>query len=375
MSRLSFVLLVFALLVVIAVPAWSLQNMQIDKAPWGSTEDGTPVEQYTLVNQNGMMVKIITLGGTVTELWVPDKDGNFADVVLGFDDVAGYESPNNPYFGCIVGRYANRIANGQFTLDGRTYTLVQNNGPNSLHGGVKGFHLRVWKAYPLYTPDGPALRLKYLSHDGEEGFPGNLNVTVTYTLTNDNALRIDYLATTDKPTVVNLTNHSYFNLKGEGNGTILEHELMLNADHYTPTDDTLIPTGEIAPVEGTIFDFRTPHTIGERIKELAEPPFKGYDHNFVLNNPEGKLILAAKVKELTSGRIMEVYTDQPGVQLYCGNWLDVVGKGGKYYGQYYGFCLETQHYPDSPNKPNFPSVVLRPGETYKTTTIYKFLVE
>lgn len=372
--------ILMSLFVVVSLAAFaSVKDVVIEKSFYGFTKDGTPIDQYTLVNANGAMVKIINYGGIVTELWVPDKDGLLRDVVLGFDTLAEFEGPNDPYFGCIVGRYANRIAQGRFTIDGITYQLACNDAggarPNMLHGGVKGFQDVVWKAIPMKTPEGPALRLKYLSHDGEEGFPGNLDVTVTYTLTNDNALKIEYVATTDKPTVVNLTNHAYFNLEGEGLGTILDHELMIAADNYTPVDNNLIPTGEIAPVAGTPLDFREPHKIGERIQAFAEPPFKGYDHNFVLNNQTGELALAARVKAPGSGIVMEVYTTQPGIQLYTGNWLDLKGKGGKYYGQYAGFCLETQHYPDSPNHPNFPSTLLAPGEVYKQVTVYKFLVE
>jgi aldose 1-epimerase len=368
-------LIILAVSFLVLGVAYVCAASSIEKASFGVTNEGIPVDEYTLVNDNGVMAKFITYGGALTSLYVPDKNGKFADIILGFDSLDGYESAANPYFGCITGRYANRIGNGQFTIDGRTYTLAQNNGPNSLHGGVKGFNRVVWKAFPFKSPEGPAIRFKYLSHDGEEGFPGNLSVTVTYTLTNQNELKIEYLATTDKPTVVNLTNHAYFNLAGEGVGNILDHLLQIVADNYTPVDNTLIPTGEIAPVAGTALDFTTPRAIGERVMEFAEPPFKGYDHNFVLNNQTGQLALAARVEEPTSGRVMEVWTTEPGVQLYTGNWLDLVGKGGKYYGQFAGFCLETQHYPDSPNKSNFPPVVLKPGETYSTMTIYKFLTK
>ncbi len=372
MKRLLVGTFVFLILIGMLSVAFAAK---IEKALYGVTQDGIPVDKYTLVNDNGVIAEFITYGGTWVSMYVPDKQGKFDDILLGFDSLAEWESAANPYFGCITGRYANRIANGQFTIDGRTYTLAQNNGPNSLHGGVKGFNRVVWKAFPFYTPDGPAIRFKYLSHDGEEGFPGNLNVSVTYTLTNQNEMKIEYIATTNKATVVNITNHAYFNLAGEGKGTILDHLLMIAASNYTPVDNTLIPTGEIAPVAGTALDFTTPRAIGERIQEFAEPPFKGYDHNFVLDNQTGELALAARVKEPTSGRVMEVYTMEPGIQLYTGNWLDVLGKGGKYYGQFAGFCLETQHYPDSPNKAHFPSVLLKPGETYHTVTIYKFFTE
>lgn len=353
---------------------------EVEKIPWGTTTEGAPIDLYTLSNDNGVMVQLTNYGATVVALYVPDKEGNLDDVVLGFDSISDYEKPDpyNPYFGATIGRYGNRIAGGQFTLEGKTYTLAQNNGPNHLHGGLKGFKDRIFKAIPMKTPEGPAVRFKYLSHDGEEGYPGNLQVSVTFTLTNDNELKIKYLATTDKPTVVNLTNHSYFNLAGEGSGDILDHELMIVADNYTPADDTLIPTG-IAPVAGTPLDFTTPHKIGERIEQLlrkeGDDPFKGYDHNFVLDNQSGDLALAARAKEASTGRVMEVYTTEPGVQLYTGNWVNTRGKEGKLYGQYSGFCLETQHYPDSPNNPDFPSTVLRPGEVYSTLTIYKFLVE
>ncbi len=352
-----------------------MMDTYIERSFYGITQEGIPVDQYTLINKNGLLIKIITYGGTITELWVPDGNGVLEDIVLGFDTLYEYENPNNPYLGCIVGRYANRIAKGKFTIDGIFYQLALNDGENSLHGGIKGFHRKVFKAIPMKLPSGPALRLKYLSHDGEEGYPGNLDISVTYIFTNNNELIIEYIASTDKPTVINLTNHSYFNLSGEGSQDILDHELTILADSYTPVDNTLIPKGEIAPVENTPLDFRTPRKIGERIKELKYSPFNGYDHNFVLRNQKRELSLCATVYESKSGRLMEVYTTQPGIQLYTGNWLNIKGKGGKYYREHYGFCLETQHYPDSPNHPNFPNVILRPQEIYKEITIYKFLIK
>ncbi|MCX7845456.1 MAG: galactose mutarotase [Dictyoglomaceae bacterium] len=352
-----------------------MKDIYIEKSFYGTTEEGIPVDQYTLINRNGLILRVITYGATITELWVPDRNGVLEDIVLGFDTLYEYESPNNPYLGCIVGRYANRIAKGRFVIDGIFYQLALNDGENSLHGGIKGFHRKVFKAIPMKLPLGPALRLKYFSHDGEEGYPGNLNVSVTYIFTNDNELTIEYIATTDKPTIINLTNHSYFNLSGEGSGNILEHELAILANNFTKVDNTLIPTGEILSVENTPLDFRSSRKIGERIKELMHPPFNGYDHNFVLNNQTGKLALCATVYDPKSGRGMDVYTTQPGVQLYTGNWLNIKGKGGKYYKEHYGFCLETQHYPDSPNHSNFPKVILRPQEIYRETTIYKFSIK
>src|SRR5262249_34952971 len=292
---------------------------------------------------------------------------------LGFPSLDGYLQ-RHPYFGSAVGRYANRIAGGKFTLDGKTYTLAVNNGPNHLHGGKKGYDAVLWKTEPVSTPDYVGVRFRYTSPDGEEGFPGKLDITVTYTLTNTNTLTIDYAATTDKPTIVALTNHTYWNLAGAGNGDILKHELTVAADRYLPIDDTSIPTGELAPVKGTPFDFTQPHAIGERIGELKQEPHKtkGYDHCFVLRGQKGTLELAARVKEPTSGRVMEVLTTEPGVQLYCGNFLDG-SPGGGGFKQHEGFCLETQHYPDSPNRSAFPSTVLRPGETYRTTTEHRFM--
>ncbi len=333
---------------------------------------------YTLTNKNGLSAKITNYGGIVIALNVPDKSGQLGDVVLGYDTLEDYLKAS-PFFGALVGRYGNRIANGKFTLNGIEYTLAQNNGPNSLHGGLKGFDKVIWDPKPIDSPDGPALELTYLSQDGEEGYPGNLLVKVIYTLTHNNELKIDYMATTDQDTVVNLTHHAYFNLAGAGNGDILGHELMIPADRFTPVDETLIPTGELRPVADTPFDFTRPTPVGQRIDQNDEQlKFGGgYDHNYVLNNSDGSLALAARVSEPTSGRVMEVWTTEPGIQFYSGNFLDGsnIGKGGKPYQRRSGFCLETQHFPDSPNHPNFPSTVLKAGQTYQSTTIHKFLVQ
>jgi aldose 1-epimerase len=355
------------------------RTMSITQAPFGATKDGKAVTLYTLHNSNGVEAKIANYGGIVVSLSVPDREGKFADVVLGYDKLDGYLD-KTPYFGCLVGRYGNRIANGQFTLDKKTHTLAKNNGPNSLHGGVVGFDKVVWEAKGSVTSKGPTLELTYVSKDGEEGFPGNLSVKAVYTLTADNALRLEYTATTDKATVVNLTQHSYFNLAGQGKGDILGHEVSIDANAFTPVDSTLIPTGEIRPVKGTPFDFTKPHMIGERINQNDEQlKFGGgYDHNWVLNKIfDNELSLAAIVAEPKSGRFMEVWTTEPGLQFYCGNFLDgaITGKEHKKYKYRYGFCMEPQHYPDSPNKPMFPSVVLRPGATYKHTMMYKFTVK
>jgi aldose 1-epimerase len=347
---------------------------KITKSKFGNLPDGSTVEQFTLSNSAGLSCKIINYGGIITELHAPDKNGKLGDVVLGFDNFQQYLG-GHPYFGAITGRYANRIAKGKFTLDGKTYSLAVNNGPNHLHGGLKGFDKVMWKATPMESKDGPALKLTYTSLDGQENYPGTLNITVTYTLTDKNEVRIDYEADTNKATPINLTNHSYFNLAGAGSGDVFGHELTLNAKNFTPTDDTLIPTGEIKPVKGTPFDFTEPKAIAKDIGQLLDQPHRGYDHNFVLDNG-GKLSLAARVFEPKSGRVMETLTDQPGVQLYTANFLaDTRGKGGSVYGKNGGFCLETQHFPDSPNHPNFPSTILRPGEKYRTTTIYRFAVE
>lgn len=350
-------------------------KMGIEKQPFGKTEDGTAVDLYTLTNINGVEAKITNYGGTVVSLKVPDRNGKLGDIVLGYDNLEGYLK-NNPYFGSIIGRYGNRIAKGKFTLNGVEYTLAQNNGENHLHGGIKGFDKVVWNAREVLGENKVGLELTYLSKDGEEGYPGNLSVTVTYTLNNNNELKIDYAATTDKDTVVNLTHHSYFNLAGAGEGDILDHELMINADKFTPVDSGLIPTGELRSVKGTPMDFTQPIAIGARINQRDEQLTlgNGYDHNWVLNITEGYLTLVARVYEPKTGRVMEVFTTEPGMQFYTGNFLDgsITGKDGKVYHQRYGFCLETQHFPDSPNKPEFPSTVLKPGEKYMTTTIYKF---
>ncbi|MEW4527808.1 aldose epimerase family protein [Maioricimonas sp. JC845] len=345
--------------------------------PFGKTKDGTPVERYTLSNGNGIVARLMTRGATLTELHVPDKDGNVADVVLGFDDVAGYESEGNQYFGCTAGRVANRIAEGKFTLDGHEYTLAINYEPNHLHGGTeRSLDKVVWKAKTVKTKFGDGVRFTYTSPDGEEGYPGKLRVTVTYTLSDDNDLRIAYFATTDRATPVNLTNHSYFNLSGHGSETVLDHRLKINADRYTPTDDTLIPTGELAAVEGTPLDFRKMRRIGKEIDELVETASLGYDHNFVLNGEAGKLRLAARVKDPESGRVLIVRTTEPGIQFYSGNFLHgQTGKGGKEYPLRSAICLETQHFPNSVNEPDFPSVILKPGEKYRHVCVYTLKAE
>jgi aldose 1-epimerase len=346
------------------------------KELFGKTADGVVVDIYTLTNAAGAEVKIMTYGAIVVSLKVADRNGKFDDVVLGYDNLDGYLKNNGPYMGAIIGRYANRIAKGKFSLNGKDYHLAVNNGENHLHGGLKGFDKVVWTAKPLRVANGAALKLTYLSKDGEEGYPGNLTATVIYTLTNANELRIDYSATTDKRTVVNLTSHSYFNLAGQGNGDILKHQLFINASRFTPADAGSIPTGELRAVRGTPFDFTRPAEIGARIdQDDQQLKFgNGYDHNFVLNKQGKDLTLAARAYEAASGRLMQVYTTEPGMQLYAGNFLDgtITGKDGKVYKRRYGFCLEAQYFPDSPNKPKFPSVVLAPGQRYAQTTIYRF---
>ena len=346
---------------------------------FGLLPDGRQTHLFTLENASGFRADISDLGGIVVNLFVPDKSGKLADVSLGFDNAAQYLA-KSPYFGALIGRYGNRIAHGRFTLDGQTYSLATNNSPGdipcALHGGLVGLDKVIWQARPAIMDGNPALILRYVSRDGEEGYPGELAVEVTYTVTPKNELRIDYQATTTKATPVNLTNHTYFNLKGEGEGTVLDHVLMMRASRTTPVNTGLIPTGEIVPVKRTPLDFTSPHRIGERV-DASDEQLKfggGYDHNWVLDSQDGKLALAATVHEPTSGRFMEVLTTEPGLQFYGGNFLDgtLTGKSGKKYPYRSGFCLETQHYPDSPNQPGFPSTILRPGETLRSTTIYRF---
>ena len=358
-------------------------NGTITKADFGITPDGKLVEIYTLKNDAGAEARIMTYGGIVQSLKMPDKNGTLADVVLGFDTLDGYTSASYlkgcPYFGALIGRYGNRIGGAKFTLEGQTYTLATNNNGNMLHGGWKGFDKVVWTARPMPTTHGPALILTYFSKDGEEGFPGNLEVTAIYTLTDKNALKLEFTAKTDKPTVVNLTHHSYFNLGGQGNGDILGHLVYINANLTTPVDAGQITTGALADVTGTPYDFRTPTAIGAHINDtntvLQYGP--GYDHNWVINNPPGQLGLQARVKDPASGRVMEVWSDQPGLQFYAGNFLDgsLTGKDGKVYQRRSAFCMEPQHFPDSPNHANFPSVELKPGQVYHNTIIYKFSAE
>jgi aldose 1-epimerase len=346
----------------------------LTKAAFGKTSDGQSVDLYTLTNSHGLQATITNYGGIIVSLLVPDRAGHMDDVVLGFDRLEGYLQPE-PYFGAIIGRYGNRIGHAMFKLGDKEYRLAKNDGDNSLHGGAQGFDKRVWTPLDLSKVD-TALELKYTSKDGEEGYPGNLSVTVIYMLTATNELWIEYSATTDRNTVLNLTNHSYFNLAGQGNGDILKHQIMINADRFTPVDAGLIPTGELRKVEGTPFDLRKATEIGAHINDNDEQLKlgKGYDHNFVLNRREEALTLAARVTEPVSGRVMEVLTSEPGVQFYTGNFLDgtLHGKGGKVYGHRAGFCLETQHFPDSPNKPSFPTTELKPGQRFSSTTVYRF---
>ncbi len=350
-------------------------EMKIEQSAFGKTADGHEILLFTLQNALGMKATLINYGATLTSLYAPDRNGNFDDVVLGFPALDGYLK-EHPFFGGIIGRYGNRIGKGSFKLDGVEYKLATNNGENHLHGGVKGFHRVVWSAEPAKQDSAVGVTFSYLSTDSEEGYPGNLSCSVMYWLSNNNELKIEYRATTDKATPVNLTHHSYFNLAGQGKGDILDHRLEIFADRFTPGDKGLIPTGELRPVEGTPMDFRQSHAIGERINSDDEQLKSGlgYDHNWVLNNSNGSLALATRVYEPTTGRVMEVWTTEPGLQFYSGNFLDgtLTGKDGRVYKHRSGFCLETQHFPDSPNEPDFPSTILRPGETYSTETIYRF---
>ena len=351
------------------------ESSTMEKISFGKTREGVEAYLYTLRNKNGMEARITNYGGIVVSLIVPDRNGKLGDVALGFDSLSGYLH-GSPYIGALIGRYGNRIGKGKFTLNGSAYTLATNNGANALHGGVKGFDKVVWTVDEKTSIPGKSLSLTYVSKDGEEGYPGTLTAHVVYSVTDDNELKIEYTATTDKPTIVNLTQHSYFNLAGAGSGSILNHELFIDADKFTPIDAGLIPTGELQSVKGTPMDFTTPTAIGARIdqKDAQLKDGLGYDHNWVLNKPFNSMGLAARVYEKTTGRIMEVRTTEPGLQFYSGNFLDgsLTGKGGSKYGKRDGFCLETQHFPDSPNKPNFPTTTLLPGQTLTSTTIYKF---
>ncbi|MEW5900082.1 MAG: aldose epimerase family protein [Acidobacteriota bacterium] len=344
-------------------------GMNIQRQSFGQLADGTAVDLYTLTNAKGLRARITNYGAIIISLEIPDRSGKLGDIVLGYDSLEGYLK-TTPYFGSVIGRYGNRIAKGKFTLDGVTYSLAANNGENHLHGGIKGFDKVVWAPEPVQEPGAIGIRFTYLSRDGEEGYPGNLSCTVVYMLTDHDELKISYEAMTDKATPVNLTHHSYFNLAGQGEGDVLGHELMIYADAFTPVDAGLIPTGEIRSVKESPWDFASPHSIGERMAQVEG----GYDHNFVLSSGGGTLAPAVRVYEPKSGRVMEISTTEPGLQFYSGNFLDgtITGKGGKVYHRHYGFCLETQHFPDSPNKPNFPSTILRPGQVYKSLTVHKF---
>jgi aldose 1-epimerase len=384
MSRFFLFLVVLALVAALLPAAVALgqEGATLTKEPYGTTADGVEVMQYTMTNAMGTEVKIITYGGTITSIMLPDRQGEMKNVALGFDNLADYET-KSPYFGCITGRYANRIAEGKFTLDDVEYQLDVNNGPNHLHGGVKGFDKVVWEVtQEIEGEDGVGIELHYLSPDGDQNYPGALDTYVTYLLNDQNELVMNYKATTDAPTILNLTNHTYWNLAGEGEGAIYDHILKINADYFTPDDENLIPTGELAPVEGTPFDFRMPKAIGEGIRS-NDPQIvigRGFDHNWVLNreSPEDtEMMLAATLRDLPSGRVLEEGTTEPGIQFYAGNFLDgsLYGPSGRAYRQGDALALETQHYPDSPNQPDFPTTVLRPGETYDTTTIFKFDLE
>lgn len=370
----SLILPSFALILCMTAPLLAVPRARVEKQSFGITADGRAVDAYTLTNKSGAKVKIITYGARVVSIEVPDRGGKLGDVALGYDDIAGYEKDSS-YLGPIVGRYGNRIAKGHFTLDGVTYTLATNNNGNHLHGGLRGFDKVVWTGRGSVVAGVARLKLSYLSKDQEEGYPGNLSVTVVYTWTNRNELKIEYSAQTDKATVLNLTNHAYFNLAGAGVGDILNHEMRIYALQFTPTDDTSIPTGELRSVKGTPLDFTSATAIGKRIEDKYEQLISGsgYDHNFVLNKPLGKFGLTAEVFESTSGRVLRVYTTEPGVQFYSGNFLNgAIGKQGLAYPRRSGFCLETQHFPDSPNHPNFPTTILRPGERFQSKTVFAF---
>jgi aldose 1-epimerase len=360
-----------------AEPNANRKEAGVSRAVFGKTPEGETVDVFTLSNAQGMEVRVITYGGIITSIRVPDRSGHLDDVVLGFDNLDGYIK-NPPYLGAIIGRYANRIAKGRFALDGKTYTLAVNNGPNHLHGGIKGFNKVVWKAESFKNFDGTGVVFTHTSPDGDEGYPGTLSLRVAYTLSDHNEIAVDYQATADKPTPVNLTQHTYFNLAGEGSRDVLDHVLTINASRYTPVDANLIPVGELRDVAGSPFDFRMPKAIGERIGQ-DDPQLRmgnGYDHNFVLDRTGDSLLQAAHVVEPSTGRVLDVSTTEPGMQLYTGNFLDgtLTGKSGHVYKRRYGFCLETQHFPDSPNQPNFPNTILRPGETYRSKTVFAFSV-
>lgn len=348
-------------------------RMAIEERAFGVTADDEPVTEFILTSASGAQASLITYGATLRELWVPDRDGYLADVVLGFDDVAGYESAANQYFGCTVGRVANRIARGRFTLDGRAYQLATNNAPNHLHGGDSGWNRKVWDAQSRSTPEGPQVTFTHVSESFDEGYPGQVTARVTYTLTDAGELRLDYEARSTGRTPVNMTHHSYFNLSGAGAETVLDHDLTIYGDHYTPTDDTLIPTGEIASVIGTPLDFRRGARIGDRIAQVSDDATIGYDHNFVLAAGPQRLSQACTLRDPASGRVMEIWTTEPGLQFYTGNFLyGQAGKGGRVYAHRSALCLETQHFPDSVNQPSFPSTILAPGEIYMHTTVHRF---
>lgn len=346
--------------------------MKVEQSGFGKTEAGEAVTLFTCTNEHGLVLKLIDYGAIVVAVETPDRNGRLANINVGFTSLDGYLQ-RHPYFGATVGRFCNRVAKGKFSLNGKSYTLAVNNGANHLHGGLKGFDKQMWKGSPVKSASEVGVKFTRRSPDGEEGYPGNLDVTVTYTLTNKNELKVEFSATCDQDTVLNLTNHNYWNLAGAGSGTILNHELTLMSDKYLPVDDGLIPTGKLADVKGTPLDFTAAHKIGERIQQIKADPV-GYDHCFALRSQDGSLALAAKVKDPSSGRVMEILTTQPGIQFYSGNFLDgTPANGGNK--QYEGFCLETQHYPDSPNQPNFPSAVLKPGQKFHQTTVHRFSVE